>query len=102
MFLILGKKQSGSSSIRQVPSSSATSTPAAPVSGSRMLSELAFETGNEEESRRNNTEGADTTSGATAVPQHLVKPKVKAPIITFDNHDPEFDEDSDPDGDLAF
>jgi hypothetical protein len=68
-----------------------------------MLSELAFESGPDDESKRS-AEGRDAllaAGNASKVPT-IPKPLTKAPIITFDNHDPEFDEDSDPDGDLAF
>jgi hypothetical protein len=69
-----------------------------------MLSELAFESAAEDEPKRSAEGGRDlqTTGIASKVPTVPPKPQTKAPIITFDNHDPEFDEDSDPDGDLAF
>lgn len=97
------KKTSG---VRQVPSRAAADTGVKKIevedsSGASSINELkrlAIE-GESEQSqtaanKQNNSTASKSKKTGTDEPKRL--------LVTYDNNDPEFDEDSDPDGDLEF
>ena len=102
--MILGKKKS--SGVRQVPTratveSGSTKQDLKPehsneYSSVNALSTLAIQEPKLSEISANDSKGADSNKG---IGGSLEKKRL---LVTYDNNDPEFDEDSDPDGDLDF